>query len=760
MAEGRALAQGLGPVPENVDVALGLASAAGASQAAETPGYLKEAVEKAGFGPALLRTLQDLGGCSLGPEDLERLAPGSADAERLRLLARTARDFGARLEKARLLDRPSIYRLAAEALPSRAIGGVVLLGFDDLPPVAADFLAALRKSHPFAVVPETGPLALAPRHDARRRAFLERVAAPATPEEGPEPSSSLQRVQQRLFERRAGAPTGSETPLDATVHVLAAAGEAMEAVEIARLVQQATRRGPAAGPGRRPPPRPGPLRGAPRLGLRASGDPGVLRGGRAAGRPGGAGPRPAARPRRRGPRAPRGHGVPDDRAHPLGGPPRQGRGDQRVPLGPPVRASRDRLRHRLVARPARRGAEAARGAGLRGRPRPAPSRQPRPARRAPPPGPGRVPVGRRLGRLPGRDPGPPRRLDRPGPPGARAPRARPGAARPLRPRADPRGLPGPGARAAGDAGLPRGLARGRPRPRVLDRRRARAGLPPRLRSRPRRARLPDRRPARPAPPRRGARGALAGAAHHARRAGAGAAPLRARRPRGGGAPRAVLPALRHRLRPRARAVVLPAAGGRGGDGPARGRGGAHGPRVAGRDRPRPAAPRRGRRRHRPHRARPGGGRQRPGGRRAAPRSTATASWPPRSRSSARPGTRGSRPSTASSTWAATRPRPRPPRARRPPLVGDRGAEPGRVPLPAPAEAGLRPAALGGAGPRLPARRPPLRLALPRRGRAPLHASPRRRPPAGRRPPGCRRSRRGSRRSWTRRRGRSFSGGRS
>jgi RecB family exonuclease len=238
VAEGRALALGLGPVPENVDVALGLASAAGASQAAETPAYLKEAVEKAGFGPALLRTLQDLGGSSLGPEDLERLAPGSADAERLRLLARTARDFGARLETARLLDRPAIYRLAAEALPTPAIGGVVLLGFDDVPPVAADFLVALRKSHPFVVVPETDPLSLAPRHDARRCAFLERVAAPSTPGEAPEPCSSLQRVQQRLFERRA--PTGSETPLDATVHVLAAAGEAMEAVEIARLVQQAT----------------------------------------------------------------------------------------------------------------------------------------------------------------------------------------------------------------------------------------------------------------------------------------------------------------------------------------------------------------------------------------------------------------------------------------------------------------------------------------------------------------------------------------
>ena len=243
VAEGRALREGLGPVPEGVDLALVLASAAGASQAAETPGYLKEAVEKAGFGPALLRTLHDLGGGSLGPDDLERLAPGSADPERLRLLARTARGFDGRVEKDGLLDRSSIYRRAAAALPSPAVGGVVLLGYDDLPPVAAAFLAALRRSHPFAVVPEAGPLALAPRHDERRRAFLGQLAVPVATEEPREPASSLERMQQRLFERRAGATTGAQTPLDATVHVLAAAGEAMEAVEIARLVRQAAAEG-------------------------------------------------------------------------------------------------------------------------------------------------------------------------------------------------------------------------------------------------------------------------------------------------------------------------------------------------------------------------------------------------------------------------------------------------------------------------------------------------------------------------------------
>ena len=639
VAEGKALAQGLGPVPENVDVALGLASAADAARPAETPGYLKEAVEKAGFGPALLRTLQDLGGCGLGPEELDRLAPGSADAERLRLLARTARGFAGRLETARLLDRPAIYRLAATALPSPAVGGVVLIGFDDPPPVAADFLVALRQNHPFAVVPEAGPLALAPRHDARRRAVPRAArrdrraggaaradfvapAPPAAPLRAPRrhrQRHAPRRDRARPRRRRRSDGGGRDRPARA-------AGD---------------RRGHEAGRGSRPPPRPRPLRRAARLGLRAGGHPGVLRGGRAARRPGGAGPRPAARPRGRGPRAPRGDGVPDHRAHPVGGPPRQG--------------GRDEPRRAGTASPRRPGSSPASTRGAPGSPRRARSARSeasrttassasttascvsssactgtsRPSRRR---AAGATSWGRRWA------------FSTTGSPQGRLVHERLervlGAARPLRPRADPRGLPGARARAAGEPGLPRGLDRGRPRPRLVDRRRARAQLPPRLRSRPRRARVPDRRPTRPAPPRRGARGALAGASHHAGRAGAGAAPLRARRPRGGGAPRALLPALRHRLGPRARAVVLPAAGRRGRDGPARGRGRAHEPRVAGRDRPRPAAPR-------PSPTRPSTASSAtwPSSPAAAPAprgtsSTATASWPPRSRSSARPGSRG------------------------------------------------------------------------------------------------------------------------
>ena len=43
-------------MPENVDLALVLASAADAARPAKTPSYLKEGVGKAGFGPAVLRS--------------------------------------------------------------------------------------------------------------------------------------------------------------------------------------------------------------------------------------------------------------------------------------------------------------------------------------------------------------------------------------------------------------------------------------------------------------------------------------------------------------------------------------------------------------------------------------------------------------------------------------------------------------------------------------------------------------------------------
>src|SRR5688572_25350786 len=54
-----ALAEGLLPTPEEVDVAIVLRAAA-ASVSKETADYLKSAVEMTGFAPAVLRTLREL----------------------------------------------------------------------------------------------------------------------------------------------------------------------------------------------------------------------------------------------------------------------------------------------------------------------------------------------------------------------------------------------------------------------------------------------------------------------------------------------------------------------------------------------------------------------------------------------------------------------------------------------------------------------------------------------------------------------------
>jgi hypothetical protein len=89
---------------------------------------------------------------------------------------------------------------------------------------------------------------VAPRHAARHQALASRLpsaikAQSTTPEA---PATSLARLQQGLFEapKEARRKDGGEAAaLDPTVKVLSAAGEALEAVEIARLIRQATGEG-------------------------------------------------------------------------------------------------------------------------------------------------------------------------------------------------------------------------------------------------------------------------------------------------------------------------------------------------------------------------------------------------------------------------------------------------------------------------------------------------------------------------------------
>jgi hypothetical protein len=85
--------------------------------------------------------------------------------------------------------------------------------------------------------------AAAPRHERRAAAIAARLAAArrVEEEEAPPAPTALARLQSRLFEPRPARPTEAPdgVPLDDTVTVLAAAGESLEAVEIARIVRRA-----------------------------------------------------------------------------------------------------------------------------------------------------------------------------------------------------------------------------------------------------------------------------------------------------------------------------------------------------------------------------------------------------------------------------------------------------------------------------------------------------------------------------------------
>jgi RecB family exonuclease len=235
------LAEGRARVLENVDVAILLAAIPEATRDAATPDYLRAAAGMAGFGPAALRTIEDLSGAGLTPEALDVAAPASADPEKMRLLARLWRAFAAGLDKAGLLDRASLYAAAARALPSAETGGVIVCGLDDPPPAAVGFLEALRRHYPFALVGGSPSGEAAPRHAARQSVVVERLGGwSPTPATG-EPTNALQRLQRQPF----GPPNASvaATELDPSLEVLSAAGESLEAVEIARMIQRDTSEG-------------------------------------------------------------------------------------------------------------------------------------------------------------------------------------------------------------------------------------------------------------------------------------------------------------------------------------------------------------------------------------------------------------------------------------------------------------------------------------------------------------------------------------
>ena len=237
------LREGRARIPENVDLAVLLGAVPDAVSDADTPDYLRTAAETAGFGPAALRTIRDLAGARLTAEPLEAAAPTSADPQRLRLMARMWKGFETSLAQAGLVDRADLYTVAAKALPSASVGSVVICGLDDPPPAEAAFLEALRRHHPFALVLEPVPETVAPRHARREKELVGRLGTPVTARET-KPENALQRLQQRLFlPSHSPAPRRRAHELDPSIQVLSASGESLEAVEIARLIQQAAAEG-------------------------------------------------------------------------------------------------------------------------------------------------------------------------------------------------------------------------------------------------------------------------------------------------------------------------------------------------------------------------------------------------------------------------------------------------------------------------------------------------------------------------------------
>lgn len=274
MAAPSLLAEGRGRVPEGADLAL-LLGVLRKEVAAGVPEHLRAAAELRGFAPAVLRTLRDLRAAGVAPQALEDGAESSADPARLRLLARLAVAHAAALEAAGLADRPAIWARAARSLPQPWLGAVVFCGIDDPPPAQQPLIEAICRCVPFAWIEaggfatrevlrgpayDGGPLrmtegggddgrplrmtegkATEARHAARRVALLGRLGL--QPEAAParDAASSLARLQQRLFQ----PPTtgAAVTALDDSVRVLSAAGESLEAVEIARLLQRAAGEG-------------------------------------------------------------------------------------------------------------------------------------------------------------------------------------------------------------------------------------------------------------------------------------------------------------------------------------------------------------------------------------------------------------------------------------------------------------------------------------------------------------------------------------
>ena len=178
-------------------------------------GRFQPVAAQPGLPRALLRTLQEVRMAQARPEGH---LGGILDA------------YEAELRRARLADRAEVFLLALGAADHGALRLPALLL--DLPVQSAveERLVSLLRGDVFAVAPAADAAAV--------RRLSRALELPATPLAEPA-VSSLQRVQQRLFEE--GPPSPAELGDD--VELLSAPGESRECVEIARLVRREAERG-------------------------------------------------------------------------------------------------------------------------------------------------------------------------------------------------------------------------------------------------------------------------------------------------------------------------------------------------------------------------------------------------------------------------------------------------------------------------------------------------------------------------------------
>jgi ATP-dependent helicase/nuclease subunit B len=215
IVEGKALLEGVRPVPEFAELAMVLAAARQEGKRDDLHAYLKAALHTRGFAPALLRTLHDLDAAAIYADALNDLAPSSAAPERLHLLARVQSAVNGRLDAARLLSRASLLRRASEVPRRDNLGAIVVCPFDHPSSALEEFLTSLSRGYPLI--------------------RLEPASAYAA-------ETTLQRLQSGLFQEAPPASTdGKEAQaIDATVRFLAASGEHLEAIEIARIIADVT----------------------------------------------------------------------------------------------------------------------------------------------------------------------------------------------------------------------------------------------------------------------------------------------------------------------------------------------------------------------------------------------------------------------------------------------------------------------------------------------------------------------------------------